>query len=214
MKIKICGLKTPEALDTCITCGADMAGFVFFAKSPRFVELAQAKALAVRAIGRIETVALVVNASDEALADIVAALNPDVLQLHGSETPTRVAQIRARFGRPVMKAFGIATADDVAHMLQEADAPDRLLLDAKPSADAILPGGNGLCFDWHLLEALQLPKPWLLSGGLNPENVAAALRLTHAPGVDVSSGVESRPGEKDPARIAAFVAAARNASMS
>ncbi|MBV1700256.1 MAG: phosphoribosylanthranilate isomerase [Hyphomicrobiales bacterium] len=213
MKIKICGLKTSAALDTCITCGADMAGFVFFAKSPRFVDLQQAQALARQATGRIETVALVVDASDETLADIVASLNPDVLQLHGAETPARVAEIRTRFGRPVMKAFGIATASDITHMLQQADVPDRLLLDAKPSADAILPGGNGLCFDWHLLEALQLPKPWLLSGGLNPDNVAEALRLTRAPGVDVSSGVESRPGEKDLARIAAFVAAARNAPL-
>jgi phosphoribosylanthranilate isomerase len=207
--VKICGLSTPETLDAALDAGADLVGFVSFPKSPRHVELDRGRTLALRAKGRAQRVALVVDPEDGALAALVAALDPDLIQLHGSETPERVAAIRARFGRPVMKAVGIAEAADLDAVAAHRGC-DRLLLDAKPprSADA-LPGGNGLAFDWRLLAGLDPGLRFMLSGGLNPDNVAAAIRLTGAGAVDVSSGVESRPGAKDPAKIEAFVKAAR-----
>lgn len=207
--VKICGLSTEDTLDAALDAGAERVGFVFFPRSPRHLSLARAAALAARARGRAAVVALTVDADDAALADIVAALGPDMLQLHGGETPARAAAVRARFGRPVVKALGVSSADEVAGALAYAGAADEILFDAKPPKDAVLPGGNGVSFDWRLLAALDLPVPFMLSGGLGPRNVGEALRVTRAPAVDVSSGVETAPGEKSPELIAAFVRAAR-----
>ncbi|MBS7803106.1 phosphoribosylanthranilate isomerase [Rhizobiales bacterium TNE-4] len=207
--VKICGLKTPETLAAALDAGADMVGFVFFPKSPRHIDLATAEVLGRQAQGKALKVALTVDADDAALAAIVAALNPDLLQLHGHESPERVAAIRARFGLPVMKAIGVAHADDLKDVQAFAAVADRLLFDAKPPKDAAHPGGNGLAFDWSLLTGLDLSIPSMVSGGLDPANVAEALRRTRAQGVDVSSGVETAPGQKDPAKITAFVRAAK-----
>lgn len=217
LDIKICGLKTLDTLDAALGAGADLVGLVFFPRSPRHLSLAEAAPLAGHARGKAIVTALTVDADDDALAAIIEAVRPDLLQLHGRETLERVAQIRARFGRPVMKALGIAGPEDVAAARAFAGMADRLLLDAKPPKGAALPGGNGLAFDWNLiadfapagLASLDGAGTFMLSGGLTPENVGEALRLTRAPGVDVSSGVESAPGVKDPARIVAFVQAAR-----
>lgn len=207
--VKICGLSTPETLDVVLDAGADLVGFVSFARSPRHVDLDRGRALSAQAKGKALRVALVVDADDAALAAIVEALDPEVLQLHGSETPDRVAAIRARFGRPVMKAVGVARAADLALVAAHAGS-DHVLLDAKPPRTAgALPGGNGLTFDWRLLAGLDPTLRFMLSGGLNPDNVAEAIAVTGARAVDVSSGVESRPGDKDPAKIEAFVKAAR-----
>ena len=207
--VKICGLKTPETLAAALDAGADMVGFVFFPKSPRHIDLATAEVLGRQAQGKALKVALTVDADDAALAAIVAALNPDLLQLHGHESPERVAAIRARFGLPVMKAIGVAHADDLKDVQAFAAVADRLLFDAKPPKDAAHPGGNGLAFDWSLLTGLDLSIPSMVSGGLDPANVAEALRRTKAQGVDVSSGVETAPGQKDPAKITAFVRVAK-----
>jgi phosphoribosylanthranilate isomerase len=211
--VKICGLSTPETLDAALEAGADMIGLVRFPRSPRHVELEAGAALSNRARGRAMVVALVVDADDGELEGVVGAWRPDLLQLHGRETPQRVAAIRARFGVPVMKAVGIAGPEDVERLRTYAPVADRLLVDAKPPArpDA-LPGGNGLSFDWRLVAGLDPGPPLMLSGGLDPANVGEALRLTRLSAVDVSSGVEHKPGEKDPARIAAFVRAARQAA--
>jgi len=207
--VKICGLSTPETLDAALAAGADMVGFVFFPRSPRHVGFEAARALGARARGRAKIVALTVDADDALLADIGAALGPDVLQLHGGETPERVAAIGARFGRRTMKAIGVAAPEDLASAAAYDGPADLLLIDAKPPKGAVLPGGNGLPFDWRLARGFRPNRPWLLSGGLGPMNVAEAIRATGAGGVDVSSGVESAPGVKDPLKIAAFVAAAR-----
>ena len=207
--VKICGLKTPETLAAALDAGADMVGFVFFPKSPRHIDLATAETLGRQAAGRAVKVALTVDADDTELAGIIAALHPDLLQLHGHETPDRVAAIRARFGLPVMKAIGVATADDLKDVQAFAAVSDRLLFDAKAPKDAAHPGGNGLAFDWSLITGLDLSIPSMVSGGLDPANVAEALRRTGAQGVDVSSGVETAPGQKDPAKIKAFVTAAK-----
>jgi phosphoribosylanthranilate isomerase len=207
--VKICGLSTPQTLEATIAAGADMAGFVFFAKSPRHIDLAAAEALGRRAAGRIKKVALSVDAGDDELSRIVTALAPDYLQLHGAETPERVAAIKSRFGLPVIKAIGVSSRTDVA-AAGAYKAADMLLFDAKPAEGAAVPGGAGVAFDWNLLRNISAAK-WMLSGGLDPGNVGEALRLTHAPAVDVSSGVESVRGVKDDQRIAAFVKAARAA---
>jgi phosphoribosylanthranilate isomerase len=210
--VKICGLTSPEALDAALAAGADMVGLVRFARSPRHLGLEEGRALSLRARGKAERVALVVDADDAALDAVVAAFDPDLLQLHGAETPERVAAIRARFGRPVMKAIGIASVDDVAAVADYGVVADRLLLDAKPPATAeALPGGNGVPFDWRLIAGLDAGKPVMLSGGLDGDNVAAAIALTGVRAVDVSSGVERRPGDKDAEKIEAFVKAARAA---
>lgn len=209
--VKICGLKTIDALEASIEGGADLAGFVFFEKSPRHLTLDAAKALAARAAGRIRTVALTVDASDEALAAIIDAIRPDFLQFHGRETPQRVREAKARFKLPVIKAIGVGAPEDLVAARAYGEG-DMLLYDAKPSPAADRPGGLGLAFDWSLLNAAPRERPWLLSGGLTPESVAEALRATGAPGVDVSSGVESAPGQKDRGLIAAFLRAARGAS--
>jgi phosphoribosylanthranilate isomerase len=207
--VKICGLKTPETLAAALDAGADMVGFVFFPRSPRHIDLPTAETLGRQAQGRALKVALTVDADDATLAAIIAALNPDLLQLHGHESPTRVAEIRRRFGLPVMKAMGVANAADLDDVEAYAAVSDRLLFDAKPPKDAAHPGGNGLAFDWSLLTGLDLSIPSMVSGGLDPANVAEALRRTKAQGVDVSSGVETAPGQKDPAKITAFVKAAK-----
>ena len=189
-----------------------MVGFVFFARSPRHVAASDAGTLAERARGRAEIAALTVDADDAALDALVTALRPDWLQLHGHETPERVAAIRKYFGLRVMKALPVAARDDLAAASDYAGVADRLLFDAQPPRDATRPGGLGTPFDWHLLEELDPGIPFTLSGGLNADNVAEALRITRAPGVDVSSGVERAPGEKDPEKIRAFIRAARSAA--
>jgi phosphoribosylanthranilate isomerase len=210
--VKICGLRTVEALDAALAAGADMVGMVRFPPSPRHLALEEGRRLSQRARGKAVRVALVVDADDAELAATVEALDPDLLQLHGVETPERLAAVRDRFGRPVMKAVGIAGPEDVAAVDAYRAVADRLLLDAKPPpGGAGLPGGNGLAFDWRLIAGLDLSEAVMLSGGLHSGNVGAAIALTGVRAVDVSSGVESRPGEKDPSRIEAFVKAARAA---
>ena len=206
--VKICGLSTPETLEAAIAAGADMAGFVFFEKSPRHLSLETARALGAQAAGRIRKVALTVDADDAALAAIVEALAPDLLQLHGAETPSRVREVKARFGLPVIKAVGVATAGDVEASSAYEGVADILLFDAKPQPNSMVPGGAGVSFDWELLRNISAAN-WMLSGGLDPEIVAEAIRRTGAQAVDVSSGVERERGVKDAAKIAAFVAAAR-----
>jgi phosphoribosylanthranilate isomerase len=209
--VKICGISTPQALDAALDAGADLVGLVRYPKSPRHVSLEQGRMLGARAKGRALRVALLVDPDDAELTATVEALDPDLLQLHGSETPERVADIRARFGRPVMKAIGIGDAGDLAR-LSAYHGAGRILLDAKPPKSAsALPGGNGLAFDWSLLAGVDPGVSFMLSGGLDPDNVAQAIAVTGARAVDVSSGVERHPGDKDPARIEAFVKAARTA---
>src|ERR1700721_1200527 len=197
--VKICGLSTAATLDAALEAGADMVGFVFFPKSPRHIDWATARALGRQAAGRAKIVALSVDADDDTLKRIVDALSPDLLQLHGSETPARVKEIGGRFARPPMRATGVATGADLAAAKAYEGVADTLLIDAKPPKDAVLPGGNGRPFDWSLTRDFHFPGPWLLSGGLDPETVAAAITLSGARGVDVSSGVESAPRVKDPA---------------
>jgi phosphoribosylanthranilate isomerase len=209
LTVKICGLNTPETLDVALAAGADMVGFVFFAPSPRHIGLAAARALGARVHGRAAKVALTVDANDETLADIVAALKPDLLQLHGTETPDRVVQVRTRFGRPVMKALPIAKRRDLSPIRLYAHVADRLIFDARAPKAATRPGGLGRSFDWHLLAGIDPGVPFMLSGGLDADNVAEAIAITRAGGVDVSSGVERRPGVKDPDKIRAFITAAR-----
>ena len=209
--IKICGLSTAPTLDAALDAGADIVGFVFFEKSPRHIALDVATTLAERARGRARIAALTVDAPDAALEAIVAAVAPDFLQLHGRETPDRLLALRRRFSPAMIKAIGVSGAGDVAAAELYAAAADRLLFDAKAPDNARHPGGNGVAFDWRLLAGLRSPRPWLLSGGLDPGNVAEAIAATGARGVDVSSGVESAPGVKDIGRIRAFVAAAREA---
>jgi phosphoribosylanthranilate isomerase len=209
--IKICGLSTPATLDAALDAGADMVGFVFFAKSPRHVDWPTARALGRQARGRARIVALCVDADDDGLKRIVDALAPDLLQLHGRETPARVKAIGELCARPTMKAIGVAAREDFAAAAPYAGVADLLLIDAKPPQDAALPGGNGRPFDWGLARDFHFRRPWLLSGGLDPETVEAAIAASGARGVDVSSGVESAPGVKDIGKIRAFVAAARRA---
>ena len=211
--IKICGLSTPETLDVALDAGADMVGFVFFPPSPRHVSFETARALASRVKGQARKVANTVDADDALVASIIEALGPDILQLHGHETPQRVAAVRGSFGLPVMKALPIEARSDLLPIDTYTSVADRLLFDARPPREATRPGGLGKPFDWHLLENLNLPIPYLLSGGLHADNVAEALRITRAPGVDVSSGVESAPGVKDPEKIRAFIRAARSAKV-
>ena len=209
--VKICGLSTAATLDAALEAGADMVGFVFFSKSPRHIDWTTARILGRQAQGRAKIVALSVDPDDDTLNRIVDALSPDLLQLHGSETPARVKEIGELFGRLTMKAIGVATRADLAAAEAYQEVADALLIDAKPPKDAVLPGGNGRPFDWSLTRDFHAPVPWLLSGGLEPDNVAAAIALSGARGVDVSSGVESAPGVKDVSKIRAFVAAARRA---
>ena len=208
--IKICGLSTAETLEAALDAGADLVGLVFFDKSPRHLSLEQAGSLAAQARNRARLVVLTVDADDRTLAAIVEAVKPDWLQLHGRETPARVAEAKTRFGRPILKAIGVSAPGDVAGADLYAGVADMILFDAKPPKGAVLPGGNGLAFDWTLLR--DAASPFMLSGGLSPDTVAEAIRIAAPESVDVSSGVESAPGVKDPAKIRAFVAAARGAS--
>src|SRR5712671_5972145 len=210
--IKICGLKTPEALDAALDAGADMVGFVFFPLSPRHLGFEAARTLAQRVRGRVKKVALSVDASDDWLAASIEALKPDMLQLHGRETPDRVATVRSRFRIPVTKALPIQDRGDLSPIHAFAKVADRLLFDARAPREATRPGGLGKSFDWRLLENLNLAVPFMLSGGLDADNVAEALRITRSPSVDVSSGVEREPGEKDPDKIREFIRAARAAA--
>ena len=207
--VKICGLSEAAHVRAAAQAGADYVGFVFFAKSPRNVSVPQAKALAALVPDSVRKVALVVNADNAFLDVLVAEVPLDMLQLHGSETPARVAEVKARYGLPVMKAVGVGASEDLAALDSYAAVADQLLVDAKPPKDAQLPGGNGLAFDWRLIADRDWSVPWMLAGGLNPKNVAEAVRLTGAGQVDVSSGVESGPGAKNETLIAAFVNAAR-----
>ncbi|KEO56439.1 phosphoribosylanthranilate isomerase [Thioclava pacifica] len=210
VRVKICGLRTAEDVAAAVEAGARYLGFVFFPKSPRHLEIATARDLAIEVPPGVAKVALTVNASDTELAAICDAVPLDMLQLHGSESPERVAEIRRRFGLPVMKAVGVAEAADLPKIAEYEAVADQILLDAKAPKGAALPGGNGLAFDWRLIAGRTWEKPWMLAGGLTPENVGEAIRLTGARQVDVSSGVESAPGVKDPDRIRAFFAAVKS----
>jgi len=208
IRVKICGLSTQEGLQAVADTGAAYVGFVFFPKSPRNVSIEQARELALAAPIGLAKVALVVDADNAFLDAITDAVPLDMLQLHGHESPERVLEIKARYGLPVMKAVGIADASDVPNIDLYNAVADQILIDAKPPKSATLPGGNGLSFDWTLIAKRRWPKPWMLAGGLTPDNVAEAIALTGATQVDVSSGVEAGVGIKDNAKIAAFVAAA------
>jgi phosphoribosylanthranilate isomerase len=210
--VKICGLSIPEALDVALDEGADMVGFVFFPPSPRHLSYDAARPLGRRVRDRAQKVALTVDADDAVFDALVEALQPDLLQLHGKESPARVTALKRRFGLPVMKAIAVETKTDLAAMAPYAGIADRLLFDARAPREATRPGGLGKTFDWHLLENIDPGVPFMLSGGLDADNVADALRITRAPGVDVSSGVERAPGEKDPDKMRAFIRAARDAA--
>jgi phosphoribosylanthranilate isomerase len=207
--VKICGLSTRETLDAALAAGADMVGFVFFPPSPRHIDLDTARALGKQAKGRALKVALSVDADDALLANSIDALQPQILQLHGKETVARIRDIKQKFGLPVMKALAVETAADLVSLPGYAAVCDRILFDAKPPQEATRPGGLGAAFDWHLLEGLKLQLPFMVSGGLDAGNVAEAVRVTGAGGVDISSGVERAPGIKDPDMIRAFIRAAR-----
>ncbi|MCB1411854.1 MAG: phosphoribosylanthranilate isomerase [Xanthobacteraceae bacterium] len=211
--VKICGLSTPETLDAALAAGADMVGFVFFPPSPRHVDPASAAALGGRVAGRAKTVALTVDADDTLLARIVETLRPDLLQLHGKESVARLRDIKQTFGLPVMKALPVETAADLAALPGYAAVADRILFDARAPKDATRPGGLGVPFDWHILENLKLDIPFMVSGGLHAGNVAEAMRMTRAGGVDVSSGVERAAGVKDIEMIRDFLRAARAADI-
>ena len=208
---KICGLRTAEALEAALDERADFVGFVFFPPSPRHVSLDLGRELGARVEGRARKVALTVDADDTTHAAIMEALKPDLLQLHGHETPERVAALKARFGLPVMKAIPLETLTDLDAIPAYAAVADWVLFDARAPKDATRPGGLGKPFDWTLLKGLDPGRPFMLSGGLEPGNVGQALEVTRAPAVDVSSGVESGPGVKDPSKIAAFIRAVRAA---
>jgi phosphoribosylanthranilate isomerase len=208
---KICGIKTREALDAAIEGGAGYIGLVFYSKSPRHLEVDEARSLAEYARGKVKIVALTVDADDAVLRKIIDEVAPDFLQLHGHETPERVAAIKQKFRRPVIKAIPVATPDDAARAHDYANVADLILFDAKAPPGATLPGGNGVAFDWLALE--DVSRPFVLSGGLTPETVANAIRITGARAVDVSSGVESAPGVKDPELIRRFLRAVKTAKQ-
>ncbi len=207
--VKICGLSTPETLDAALQGGADMVGFVFFPASPRHVGLDAARELGRQVRGRAAKVALTVDPDDATLANIIETLQPDILQLHGRESVARLRDVKQRFDLPVMKAIAVETAADLAPLPGYAAVADRILFDTRAPKGATRPGGLGASFDWHVLERLALTLPFMVAGGLNAANVAEAIRVTRAGGVDVSSGVERAPGIKDPEMIRAFIRAAR-----
>lgn len=211
LDIKICGLKTPDAVAAALDGGATHIGFIFFPKSPRHITPQAAAGLRDAVKGRALVVAVTVDADDETLDDIVKTVKPDILQLHGHETPERVAFIKARYGLPVMKAFSVREASDLAAIAAYNGIADRFLFDAKPPRGSELPGGNGVSFDWELLAALDADIDYMLSGGLNADNIAEALHKTQAPGIDISSGVERAPGEKDVRLIENFFRAVADA---
>lgn len=209
IRVKICGLREPAHVAAAVAAGAQYLGFVFFDKSPRHLSIGAAAELALGVPEGIAKVALTVDADNVTLDAIVAAVPLDMLQLHGRESPERVAEVKARYGLPVMKAVGVAGRDDLPMLDVYGRVADQILVDAKPPKDAVLPGGNGLAFDWRLIARKYWPCPWMLAGGLTPANVAEAIRLTGARQVDVSSGVESAAGVKDAGLIRAFVDAAQ-----
>jgi phosphoribosylanthranilate isomerase len=211
LDIKICGLKTDGAMAAALAGGASHVGFIFFAKSPRYVEPAEAGRLREVARGEAMAVAVTVDASDAFLDEIIAKMQPDMLQLHGVETPERVAEVKARYGLPVMKALPLSDAADLERIKPFIGIADRFLFDAKPPKGSELPGGNGVAFDWRILVGLDGGVDYMLSGGLNAANIGDALRLANPPGIDISSGVESAPGVKDPALIEQFFRAVRAA---
>ena len=204
LDIKICGLKTTEAIEAAIAGGATHCGFIFFAKSPRHIEASEAASLRQTIGERAKVVAVTVDADDAYLDEIVAVVRPDLLQLHGSESPARVAELKARYGLPVMKAFSIREPGDLDKILPYRGVADRFLFDAKPPEGSEVPGGQGIAFDWRLLEALDPDIEYMLSGGINVANAVQALSQTRASGLDLSSGVETAPGVKDPALITGF----------
>jgi phosphoribosylanthranilate isomerase len=208
VRVKICGLREVADVETAVRAGAAYVGFVFFPKSPRNVTLGEAARLAAAVPPGVAKVALTVDADDATLEAMLAAVPIDMLQLHGHESPDRVAAVKARFGLPVMKAVGVAGEADLAALEAYGRVADQILVDAKPAPGAELPGGNGLAFDWRLIAGRRWPVPWMLAGGLTAENVGEAIRLTGARQVDVSSGVESAPGFKDPVKIEDFLEAA------
>jgi len=208
-QVKICGLKTELAMDAALAGGADYVGLVFFPPSPRNVSAAMAKVLAARARGRAKIVALMVDPDDALVAAVIASADPDLLQLHGEEPPERVAEIRRRWGKPVMKAIKVETAEDAETALGYRGIADLILFDARAPQDSTRPGGNGAPFDWRTLHGIKDQIRYMLSGGLTPDNIAEAIRVTAADIVDVSSGVEARPGEKDPELIRRFLRAAK-----
>ncbi|MDG1117851.1 MAG: phosphoribosylanthranilate isomerase [Yoonia sp.] len=209
VRVKICGLRDDAGIAAAVDAGAAYVGFVFFPKSPRALTIEQAVPLGLSVPPGVAKVALVVDPDDALLDAITSAVPIDIIQLHGHETPDRVAEVRRRFGLPVMKVVGVAGSEDLPELEAQGKVADQLLVDAKPPKDATLPGGNGLTFDWRLIAGRRWPCPWMLAGGLTAENVAEAIALTGTRQVDVSSGVESAPGVKDAARIAAFIAAAK-----
>ena len=209
VQVKICGINSAAAADAVLRAGADFGGLVFFAKSPRHLSLEQGATLADRMRGRLRLAALVVDENDAALAAIASQVKPDFFQLHGKEAPERTAQIRSRFGIPVIKAIPVSQADDLAKASAYDDGAEMFLFDAVAAAGASRPGGHGAAFDWRILEGRTFARPWLLAGGLNPQNIGRAIAVSGANMVDVSSGVESAPGLKSPDRIAEFVAAAK-----
>lgn len=209
--IKICGLKTAEAIDRALARGATHIGFIFFEKSPRYIEPDVAGRLAEAARGKAKIVAVAVNPTNDDLDEIVALLRPDMIQLHGDESPERVLTIKAVYGLPVMKAFSVRTSEDLQRVEAYIGIADRFLFDAKPPKGSELPGGNGVSFDWSLLGWLDDSVDYMLSGGLNKDNIAEAMAITKAPGIDVSSGVESAPGTKDVAMIDRFFDAVEKA---
>ncbi|RUW49454.1 phosphoribosylanthranilate isomerase [Mesorhizobium sp. M1A.F.Ca.ET.072.01.1.1] len=211
LDIKICGLKTDTAMAAALAGGASHVGFIFFAKSPRFVDPAEAGRLRQAAIGKAKAVAVTVDADDALLDEIVARMQPDMLQLHGSETPVQVAELKTRYGLPVMKVLSVSEAADLERIKPYVGVADRLMFDAKPPKGSQLPGGNGVAFDWRILAGLDAGLDYMLSGGLNAANVGDALRLANPPGIDISSGVESAPGVKEPALIEQFFRAVRAA---
>lgn len=208
--VKICGLKTPEAVDAAIEHGADLLGFNFFERTPRHVSIPAAAALCERVGDRAERVGLTVDFDDDMIEEILKDVPLDIIQLHGSESPKRVSEVKVRFGLPVMKVCAIEDEDDVAIARAYEDVADRMLFDAKPPKGADRPGGNAVPFDWNVMAGETWDCPWLLAGGLTPENVAGAISITGAPGVDVSSGVEDAPGEKSVEKITAFLHAAKS----
>jgi len=209
ISVKICGLATVDDVCACADAGANYMGLVFFEKSPRNITIPAARELALAARLGLAKVALVVNPSDAELDAITATVPLDMLQLHGRETPERVAEVKARYGLPVMKAVGIADGDDLPKLESYFGVADQILVDAKPPKGGVLPGGNGLSFDWRLIAGRRWPCPWMLAGGLTPENVAEAVKMTGAKQVDVSSGVEDAPGQKNAELIQKFVQSSR-----
>ncbi|MFU0505900.1 phosphoribosylanthranilate isomerase [Pseudaminobacter sp. NGMCC 1.201702] len=212
LDIKICGLKTDLSLEAALASGASHVGFIFFARSPRNIEPVEAGRLRQAALGRARAVAVTVDADDRLLDHIVASMAPDMLQLHGGETPERVATVKARYGLPVVKALAIREAADLGAIEPYRGIADRFLFDAKPPAGSELPGGNGVSFDWRLLAGLDAGVDYMLSGGLNAANIGDAIRFANPPGIDVSSGVESAAGVKDVALIDNFFRAVRAAT--